>query len=135
MKHLTLLLTLLTASSGITQTIKTVPVQDTLTMDGPTLFNEYCAVCHGKDGRGAGPAAAALKKTPADLTQLARKNNGKFDQLAVKTVIEGKEVTAAHGSRDMPTWGTVFASLNRDEGRRNARIALLVEQIGKMQAK
>ena len=26
-------------------------------IQGPALFGAYCAVCHGKDGRGAGPMA------------------------------------------------------------------------------
>jgi mono/diheme cytochrome c family protein len=46
--------------------------------DGPTMFRAYCAVCHGLDGRGGGPATDALKKRPADLTQLSRKHDGRF---------------------------------------------------------
>jgi mono/diheme cytochrome c family protein len=104
-------------------------------MEGPELYNEYCAVCHGKDGKGGGPAAAALKKQPGDLTQLARKNNGKFDGLRVQDVITGSDVVAAHGSREMPTWGTVFASMSSNEGTRRIRLNALVKQIETMQAK
>ena len=39
-----------------------------------------CAVCHGDDGKGNGPYAPELKAQPADLTQLAKKNNGAFPQ-------------------------------------------------------
>jgi mono/diheme cytochrome c family protein len=115
--------------------IKQVPVRATPTMEGPELYNEYCAVCHGKDGKGGGPAAAALKKQPGDLTQLARKNNGKFDGLRVQDVITGSDVVAAHGSREMPTWGTVFASMSSNEGTRRIRLNALVKQIETMQAK
>ena len=37
---------------------------------GRDLFEFYCATCHGRDGKGAGPVAGALKTRPADLTAL-----------------------------------------------------------------
>lgn len=42
------------------------------------MFTSYCAACHGPAGKGDGPAASELKAAPADLTQLAKNNNGKF---------------------------------------------------------
>ena len=78
---------------------------------GPEMFRAYCAVCHGVDGRGGGPAAASLKKRPADLTQLSRKNNGKFPKVRVGNVIQGNDIVASHGSRDMPIWGSVFRTM------------------------
>src|ERR1035438_6586959 len=76
--------------------IKEIPVQGTQTMEGADLYNTYCAVCHGKDGKGGGPAAEALKKRPSDLTQIARKNKGKFDGLMIQNLITGSDVIAAH---------------------------------------
>ena len=35
---------------------------------GARLYRHNCALCHGADGRGNGPAAAALSVRPADLT-------------------------------------------------------------------
>jgi putative copper resistance protein D len=35
---------------------------------GARLYAENCALCHGADGKGDGPAAAALSIRPADLT-------------------------------------------------------------------
>jgi putative copper export protein/mono/diheme cytochrome c family protein len=35
---------------------------------GEGLFATHCATCHGTEGRGDGPAGAALKTMPADLT-------------------------------------------------------------------
>ncbi len=35
---------------------------------GARLYAENCALCHGVDGKGAGPAAASLTVRPADLT-------------------------------------------------------------------
>src|SRR5437870_5993604 len=57
--------------------IKHVPVKPTSAASGPEMYNTYCAVCHGRDGRGAGPAAEALKAAPTDLTTLAKKKVGK----------------------------------------------------------
>jgi len=79
------------------------------------MFLAYCAVCHGKDGQGGGPAAAALKKRPADLTQLSRKNGGAFPKDEVEAVIQGDTASGAHGSRDMPIWGNVFRSMSKPE--------------------
>ena len=54
------------------QETKKVSIQPTPAASGQSMFNENCAVCHGTAGKGDGPAANALKKRPADLTQLAR---------------------------------------------------------------
>jgi mono/diheme cytochrome c family protein len=35
---------------------------------GPRIFAERCAVCHGPDGRGNGPAAPSLIPRPRDFT-------------------------------------------------------------------
>jgi putative copper resistance protein D len=35
---------------------------------GLQLYGDHCAVCHGPEGYGDGPAAAALRPRPADLT-------------------------------------------------------------------
>lgn len=36
--------------------------------DGKAQFDSLCMPCHGTSGKGDGPAAAALKPAPADLT-------------------------------------------------------------------
>jgi mono/diheme cytochrome c family protein len=91
--------------------IKYTPAENISAANGAEMFRAYCGVCHGADGRGAGPAVDALKKRPADLTQLSRKNEGKFPARHVGNVIQGSDVVAAHGSREMPVWGTVFRTL------------------------
>ena len=92
--------------------IKPVPVTQTSAVSGQQMFDTYCAVCHGKDGRGNGPASAALKKAPSDLTQIARRHNGSFPEIDVQQVISGQFTVTAHGTRDMPVWGDLFRSLD-----------------------
>src|SRR5437588_80150 len=92
--------------------IQQVVPKDVSPTDGRAMFQEYCAACHGQEGKGNGPAATALKKAPADLTQLSSHNNGKYPDVRVSRFIEGMDTVNAHGSRDMPIWGDVFKSLN-----------------------
>ena len=100
------------------------------------MFVNYCAVCHGKSGRGDGPAASALKVPPADLTTLAKRNGGKFDSAHVATVIRGQGATPAHGSQDMPVWGPLFSSISQgNNGEVQQRIANLVKYIETLQVK
>jgi mono/diheme cytochrome c family protein len=72
------------------------------------MFTNYCASCHGKDAKGDGPAAAALKQKPANLTQLAKNNGGKFPTDKVTSVLRGQAKLVAHGDQEMPVWGPVF---------------------------
>jgi len=58
--------------------IKQVPIANTPSSSGKEMFDTYCAVCHGKDTKGNGPAAGAMKTPPADLTTLAKGNGGKY---------------------------------------------------------
>ena len=94
--------------------IKKEPIKPVIASDGAAMFQSYCAACHGKAARGDGPAAAALKKTPADLTKLNARNGGKFPETKVKRYIEGLDEVPSHGSRDMPMWGELFRALSRD---------------------
>jgi mono/diheme cytochrome c family protein len=92
--------------------IKKVPAQRTQPDSPEAMFKQYCAVCHGTDMKGTGPAAPALKTAPADLTLLSRKNNGKFPELRVFGTIGGDVEVTAHGSREMPVWGSVFHDMS-----------------------
>jgi mono/diheme cytochrome c family protein len=88
--------------------IRKVPAPYTSAGSGKEMYMAYCASCHGRDAKGDGPAAGALKVPPADLTTLAQKNNGKFPSNHVAAVLSGQEEVTAHGSKDMPVWGPVF---------------------------
>lgn len=120
------------------QEIKRVTIQSSpvpSAASGQGMFREYCAVCHGAAGKGDGPAATALKKRPADLTQLARKNNGKFPEVQVMNFITGYDVVAAHGTRDMPVWGRLFRSLEANDNHMpDLRVKNLTDYIKSFQA-
>jgi mono/diheme cytochrome c family protein len=113
---------------------KAPPNPKTSPTSGKQMFTEYCAVCHGKEGKGDGPAATALKKAPADLTTLSTRNGGKFPDIRVARYIEGQDEVAAHGSRDMPIWGTVFHSIG-DTGATALRVSNLTDYVRSLQAK
>jgi mono/diheme cytochrome c family protein len=116
--------------------IKKISPQPTSPASGEQMFVTYCAACHGPDGKGGGPASAALKIPPADLTTLTARNDGTFPELRVFSAIHGDLQLAAHGSKDMPVWGAVFQSMSRDNGASTQlRISNLTLFIKSIQAK
>jgi mono/diheme cytochrome c family protein len=74
--------------------------------DGHHTYLNLCASCHGKSGKGDGPMVPELVNKPIDLTQIARKNNGKFPFWHVFQTIDGRRIPRAHGGADMPVWGS-----------------------------
>lgn len=92
--------------------IKHVPIKPTSAASGAEMYKTYCAVCHGTEGKGDGPAVAALKTPPTDLTSLSAHNGGKYPNLRVGAIIRGEEVLAAHGSKEMPIWGNLFWNMS-----------------------
>jgi mono/diheme cytochrome c family protein len=99
----------LTGAKVDAQTIKQGTAARVQSIEGVDTFNAYCAVCHGQQAKGNGPAATALKKVPADLTAVAKRHGGTFSALNVEQVILGEDVLTSHGSRDMPVWGPNLA--------------------------
>jgi len=113
-----------------------VPAVYTDPSSGQGMFTAYCASCHGQAGKGDGPAAPALKTPPANLTQLAAKNAGKFPELQVAQAIKGDSSTAAHGSKEMPVWGPVFLYLgHHDPAVMQLRVRNLTKYIESIQQK
>jgi len=104
---------------------------------GAELFTSYCASCHGVDARGRGPAAPALITPPSDLSRIAARGGGVFPESSVARLIDGRFDLPAHGSREMPIWGTCLAEeipcfATGDEVARG-RIASLVEYLKSLQ--
>ena len=117
-------------------TVKHVPIANASPSSGKDMFNSYCAVCHGKDGKGGGPAASAMKTPPTDLTALAKNSGGKYPAQHVAAVIRGQAATASHGSQDMPVWGPLFSSISQGhEAQVQQRITNLAGYVETLQAK
>lgn len=101
------------ATSQETQTqIKKAPAPVVSPANGEKMYDAYCGTCHGKDGKGDGPAAPALKDPVPDLTTLAQRHNGKYPTDYVNTVLHfGVQGKVAHGNKEMPVWGPIFQSM------------------------
>jgi mono/diheme cytochrome c family protein len=112
-----------------------VPVRASSSVEGQDLYVQYCAVCHGKDGIGHGPAAPALKAQPTDLTQIAKKNGGKFPAIVVQQAIANSDSIAAHGAPGMPVWGTLLEAQPGDPAVSTLRVHNLTTYIEGMQKK
>jgi len=116
--------------------IEHVPVKFTSPASGKDMYTAYCAVCHGRDGKGGGPAASALKIPPNDLTLLSKNNGGKYPSLKVVASIRNESELPAHGSKEMPVWGTLFWSVSSGhESEVQQRVANLTKYIESLQAK
>jgi len=117
-------------------TIQHVTVKPTSAASGKEMYTSYCAVCHGTDGKGGGPAASALKTPPADLTMLSKNNGGKFPALKVSSILRGTSDLPAHGSKEMPVWGPLFRSISGGhEGEIQQRVANLTRYVETLQEK
>jgi len=116
--------------------IKHVPIKQTSPASGAEMYKTYCAVCHGTDGKGNGPAAEALKTPPSDLTTLASRNEGKYPSLKIAAIIRGEAVLAAHGSKEMPIWGNLFWTMSGGhEAEVQQRVSNLNRYIESLQKK
>ena len=110
-------------------------IPHTYSLSGPEMYKTWCASCHGADGKGAGPVASALKKAPPDLTQLAKKNAGKFPLEHVREYIDGRNKVDAHGTREMPIWGDALQQIDASAVGISFRVNALTAFIETLQAK
>lgn len=106
---------------------------------GSEFYQRYCASCHGIDGKGDGPAAAALTPPPKDLTRIAARRGGNFPDGEIARYVDGRFETPAHGSRKMPVWGESFGSAIPEAGVSEevvrGRILVLVEYLKSIQVR
>src|SRR5271157_1598133 len=91
----------------------TIPVKKTASTSGKQMYSNYCAPCHGMDGRGQGPVAPALKTPPPDLTVLSKNNHGKFPDSHIVTVLQNGAEIPSHGTAEMPVWGPILGKMNQ----------------------
>lgn len=103
-------------------------------LNGRDTFQFYCAPCHGTDGRGQGPVAAALSTAPPDLTSMVARHGGQFPSKDVRDYVTGTgRPIAAHGPGTMPIWGPTFSALDPSDARVKARIDNVVKYIESLQ--
>jgi putative copper export protein/mono/diheme cytochrome c family protein/peroxiredoxin len=76
----------------------TVPYTALSIVSGLQFYGEHCAVCHGEEGYGDGPAAAGLRPRPADLTAKHTADHTAGDIFWWLT--HGKKGTAMPGFQD-----------------------------------
>jgi mono/diheme cytochrome c family protein len=132
------LMTFGTASIATAQekVIKKAPIQQSDPTSGKTMFESYCAACHGTAGKGDGPAASELKTSPTNLSLLAKNNHGEFPSDHLWAIMQFGAKAPAHGSSDMPVWGTLFRSLDpNDPVKVNQRTQRLIDYVKTLQAK
>lgn len=70
---------------------------------GKQDFDKLCAPCHGITGTGEGRDLS--EANPPDITQLSRRNGGKFPFEEVYRAVDGREMKGAHQRFGMPFWG------------------------------
>lgn len=111
---------------------------------GKREFDTNCAMCHGLDGTGGGVMSTYLNRQPTNLTTLAKSNGGILPMDRMYAMVEGSREVPAHGTRDMPAWGTDYriqaAQYYWDvpydpEVVVRARILSLLEYINRLQVK
>ncbi len=115
-----------------------IPVSKTPATSGKQMYVNYCAPCHGVDGRGQGPVAAALKRQPSDLALLSKNNGGRFPATHVMTVLQFGTANPSHGTADMPVWGPVLSGMDKTNVEPNVkalRISNLNRYLQTLQAK
>lgn len=116
-----------------------IPLRPTPASDGRQMFVNYCAPCHGVDGRGNGPVASALKTAPPDLTTLARDNHGVFPARRVAVILRFGVQKPAHGTSQMPVWGPLLTRIDHPDNTgqqfENLRVNNLVRYLETLQTK
>jgi mono/diheme cytochrome c family protein len=126
--------TALAAPQGAGSSTAKAPAARSPVDQGAEMFRGYCGACHGSKGVGDGPAAASLKTKPTDLTKLAASNKGQFPAQRVAMVLEFGVAVPAHGSTDMPTWGSTFRVMG-DEATVRQRVTALTRYLETIQVK
>lgn len=119
---------------GQTQTtIKRTPMEYAPVQSGEEMYGQYCSSCHGIDGKGKGPAAAALREAMPDLTKMAQNNGGEFPAMSVMMTLGRIEGPGAHGSQEMPVWGSLFRRSGQNEATVQLRLYNLTRYLEAMQ--
>ncbi len=102
---------------------------------GGAVFLLYCASCHGPNAKGDGPTAAAMQPKPPDLTKIAARSGGRFNDEVVFRTIDGRNPKAGHGGQGMPVWGDAFGRKGQTPEDTRRRIDVVVQYLKSIQGK
>ena len=101
---------------------------------GRAVYEQNCATCHGKRGKGDAPGASTMKPPPTDLTMLTRRH-GAFPAERVEATLRGTDQTKAH-TPGMMAWKALFlADANGNETTADAHVKDVIAFIASLQAK
>jgi mono/diheme cytochrome c family protein len=72
---------------------------------GKTVYTAECASCHGNSGKGDGPSAKDLEKSPGDMTKLGSQSDGAL----FWKITEGKKPMASFATKltEQQRWDVV----------------------------
>jgi len=76
------------AAATATATATEQPTVSSGSSEARKIFKQRCSVCHGQDGRGDGPGAAALNPKPRNYTDSTWQKSVTDEHIA-KTIVEG----------------------------------------------
>jgi len=124
---------------GMSQTkdpiLKVVAVSDSQPESGKQMYQDYCAVCHGMNGKGNGPAVQFLKTPPPDLTTMDKRYYPTSVASKVSAVLRSGTASRVHGTVAMPLWESLFSSLHGGDQVGALRIRNLSEYVESIQKK
>ncbi len=124
-------LLLVLATAAVAQELKIVPLVRSDRTSGAQMYKDYCAVCHGAEGRSDGPAVAFLNAPPPELSTLAQRNNGQYPANRVSFLLRAGSGYQGHGQLGMPDWATLFHTSKGVEGY--VRVYNLTNFVGSLQ--
>lgn len=97
--------------------IKHVPSSYTNPSSGKEVFDAYCASCYGKDGKGDGPAAPALKTPATNLTTPAANYGGTFPATHISEMIQGDSTVPPTAAKTCPCGPSLYVNWQSQPGR------------------
>jgi len=110
--RMTVLLFLISSSvAGMVRTTRGAAIQESelpavYAPPGRQTYKDYCAACHGSEGKGHGPVARSLRKAPPDLTTLAKRRSGSASRTCANTSNPFSETSGSHITNERCPRGT-----------------------------
>ena len=111
------------------------PGESAALSSGRASYQQFCAACHGLNGKGGGPVASLLLEAPADVTQISRRRNGAFPQADLEALLLARSRASLPQAmpRHMILFGPIFLSMDSDPAFARAQVAELLTFIESMQ--